>query len=94
MHLVEQSPAAAKPMHGIEVKIAMARLQNIETKRVFTGTVEPIETVTLTSRVMGQIRQLTAEEGDRVNAGNPLVVIDVADISAQGNQAVAGVSMA
>jgi multidrug resistance efflux pump len=63
-------------------------------QQFLTGTVEPMETVTLTSRVMVHIRQLTVQEGDRVSTGETLAVIDVADIQAQGSQALAGVNMA
>lgn len=90
-----QSTAASVPTTAaIPVKTAIVRLQTVETNRTLTGTIEPIETVTLTSRVMGQIRQLTVQEGDRVSAGAILAVIDVADIQAQGTQALAGVNMA
>lgn len=67
----------------IPVNTAIARLQSIGTKRTLTGTVEPIETVTLTSRVMGLIRQLPVQEGDRVQAGETIAVIDVAAIQAR-----------
>ncbi len=87
----------ATPVSAVEpipVTTAIARLQTVETNRILTGTVEPMEIVTLTSRVMGQIRQLTVQEGDRISTGDTLAVIDVADIQAQGNQALAGVNMA
>ncbi|MEB3338777.1 MAG: efflux RND transporter periplasmic adaptor subunit [Leptolyngbyaceae bacterium] len=91
-----EQPAAALALAQapIPVKTAIARLQSTETNRVLIGTVEPMETVTLTSRVMGQIRQLPVQEGDRVKTGDTLAVIDVADIQAQGSQALAGVNMA
>ncbi len=85
------SAATATP---IPVKTAIVRLPSVGTNRILTGTVEPMETVTLTSRVMGHIRQLTVQEGDRVSTGETLAVIDVADIQAQGSQALAGVNMA
>jgi HlyD family secretion protein len=88
---ITPASATAAP---VPVKTAIARLQSINANRILTGTVEPIETVTLTSRVMGLIRQLPVQEGDRVNAGETLVVIDVADIQAQNGQAIAGVNMA
>lgn len=88
------TPVSANATVPIRVKTAIARLQSVETNRVLTGTVEPVETVTLTSRVMGQIRRLAVQEGDQVKAGDTLVVIDVADIQAQGSQALAGVNMA
>lgn len=88
------SAVASSTANAIQVKTAIARQQGVNNQRVLTGSVEPSETVTLTSRVMGQIRQLNVQEGDRVAAGQVLIDIDVADIQAQGNQALAGVSMA
>jgi RND family efflux transporter MFP subunit len=78
----------------LRVTTEIARKQGVDILRVFTGSIEPLENVTLTSRVMGQITQLTVQEGDRVKAGDSLVEIDVADIRAQSNQALAGVTMA
>lgn len=88
------APVSATPATPLAVETTTVRLQAISPSRTLTGTVEPMESVTLTSRVMGQIHQLTVQEGDRVQAGDPLVMIDVADIQAQGSQAIAGVSMA
>ncbi|MCC5601901.1 efflux RND transporter periplasmic adaptor subunit [Nostoc favosum] len=87
-------PVSANATVPLRVKTAIARLQSVETKRVLTGTVEPVETVNLTSRVTGKVRQLAVQEGDRVKTGDTLVVIDVADIQAQSGQALAGVNMA
>ncbi|MEA5480654.1 efflux RND transporter periplasmic adaptor subunit [Pseudanabaena galeata UHCC 0370] len=85
---------ASSNANPIQVKTAITRQQGVNNLRVLTGSVEPLETVTLTSRVMGQIRSLNVQEGDRVKAGDVIVEIDVAEIQAQGNQALAGVSMA
>lgn len=86
------SPALSQtlsPMTIVPVK-AQAALG----ARSLTGTVEPVESVTLTSRVMGQITHLSVKEGDVVAAGQVLAVIDVKDIRAQHNQAVAGIQQA
>jgi len=56
------------------------------------GTVEPVETVTITSRVMGQITNLSVKEGDRVKQGQVLAQIDVKDIQAQSDRATAAIS--
>jgi multidrug efflux pump subunit AcrA (membrane-fusion protein) len=88
------APVTATAVTSLSVETAIARHQTVATNRTLTGTVEPMETVTLTSRVMGQIRQLPVQEGDRVSAGATLAIIDVADLQAQGSQALAGVNMA
>ncbi|MGR3279190.1 efflux RND transporter periplasmic adaptor subunit [Acaryochloris marina NIES-2412] len=83
--------AAHSPM---VVKTAIATRQPIATDRILTGTVESSESVTLTSRVMGQIRQLTVREGDIVQAGQRIAEIDVRDIQAQQQQATAAIPQA
>jgi multidrug efflux pump subunit AcrA (membrane-fusion protein) len=59
-----------------------------------TGTVEAENSVVLTSRVMGQVEQLTVREGDRVKAGQLIAQLDVSDLQAQQNQAQAAVNVA
>lgn len=90
--LPKETPAAAST--PVAVKTAIATQQPIAADRTLTGTVESAETVTLTSRVMGQIRQLTVREGDRVQAGQQIAEIDVRDIQAQQQQATAAIPQA
>lgn len=90
--LHEETPAAAST--PVVVKTAIATQRPIPVNRTLTGTVESAEAVTLTSRVMGQIRQLTVREGDIVQAGQRIAEIDVRDIQAQQQQATAAISQA
>jgi RND family efflux transporter MFP subunit len=76
----------------VQVETEVVRKQLISGIQNLTGTVEPVETVTTTSRVMGQITSLPVKEGDRVKAGQVLARIDVNDIQAQRNQATAAIS--
>ena len=78
----------------ISVSTQVAAIQAIAGTQTLTGTVEPIEVVTTTSRVMGQIISLPVKEGDRVKAGQILAKIDVKDIDAQRNQATAAITQA
>lgn len=78
----------------LKVKTAIASRTSIFGDRILTGTVEPTEDVTLTSRVMGQIRQLSVREGDAVTAGQRIAVIDVRDLQAQNNQAITAIPQA
>ncbi|WP_238549140.1 efflux RND transporter periplasmic adaptor subunit [Acaryochloris marina] len=93
LRLSRETPtvAAHSPM---VVKTAIATRQPIAIDRILTGTVESSEAVTLTSRVMGQIRQLTVREGDIVQAGQRIAEIDVRDIQAQQQQATAAIPQA
>ncbi|MGB7414665.1 MAG: efflux RND transporter periplasmic adaptor subunit [Thermosynechococcaceae cyanobacterium] len=93
MRSPQETPTAiaAAPL---KVKTAIAARTSIFGDRTLTGTVESAEDVTLTSRVMGQIRQLSVREGDTVTAGQRIAVIDVRDIQAQNNQAIAAIPQA
>ncbi len=62
--------------------------------QTLTGTVEPVEVVTTTSRVVGQIISLPVKEGDRVKKGQVLAKIDVKDLDAQQNQSTAAITQA
>ncbi len=75
-------------------EIVVSKSQPIQGDRTFTGTVESAESVTLTSRVAGQIKQLTVEAGDSVNAGQVIALIDVKDLQAQKAQGQATVAIA
>ncbi|WP_017659349.1 efflux RND transporter periplasmic adaptor subunit [Baaleninema simplex] len=85
---------AATETANFRVKTALAERNPVEADRVLTGSVEAVNTVTLTSRVAGTIRELSVEEGDRVRAGDPIAFIDVADIQAQRTQAEASIPQA
>ena len=51
------------------------------------GTVTPLNTVSLTARVSGQISKVEYQEGQRVHIGDPLVEIDPAPFQAAVTQA-------
>jgi membrane fusion protein, multidrug efflux system len=53
------------------------------------GTVQPLNIVSVRSRVDGQIQKITFEEGQMVREGDPLVQIDPAPFEAALNQAIA-----
>jgi RND family efflux transporter MFP subunit len=53
------------------------------------GTVQPIDTSTLSSKIMGTVREIRVQEGDRVKQGDTLVVIDKRQVAAQLRQAQA-----
>ncbi|MBN2307186.1 efflux RND transporter periplasmic adaptor subunit [Candidatus Peregrinibacteria bacterium] len=59
-----------------------------------TGTVEPSESVNLSFEITGKVKEIYADVGDRVEAGQKLISLGSADIQAQLNQAYAGASAA
>lgn len=59
-----------------------------------TGTVRASTTAVLSSKVMGYVQEVRVEEGDRVRAGQPLILIDSRDLEAGYRQAEAAVNEA
>jgi RND family efflux transporter MFP subunit len=59
-----------------------------------TGTVRARTAATLSSKIMGYVRQVSFQAGDRVRAGQLLVELDSRDIDAQLQQAEAAASEA
>jgi HlyD family secretion protein len=58
------------------VDIATATPQTIANNTRYNGTTQPLRTVSLRSRVEGQLLCLAADVGDRVNQGEPLARLD------------------
>ncbi|MBL1177595.1 efflux RND transporter periplasmic adaptor subunit [Pantanalinema sp. GBBB05] len=88
-HTLETTSVSA-----IAVKVLPIRSHAIANTLELSGTIRPLEQATLSTRVMGRITQLSLEAGDRFRRGETLAQIDVMDMSAQTNQAEAGVAQA
>ena len=58
-----------------EPRIIAVKRTTIQTRVSETGTLEPARTLEIKSQVSGEVRRLHVEEGHRVEAGRPLVVI-------------------
>ena len=69
--------AAAKAEDG-PLPIAVAKVQAKEVRRTIdvTGTLAAVEEATVSSEVEGRVLRIAADLGDRVSAGQPLVVLD------------------
>jgi len=62
--------------HGVPVTVAKATKGDIGVYLEALGTVTPVYTVTVTSRVQGQIMNVFYREGQMVHKGDPLLEID------------------
>ena len=82
---------AGEDVSGTTVRAAAAELPILVTA---TGSVEPETRVNVSTRMMGWVRTLHAREGDRVEAGAPLLTIDDADLRAKQVQVEAGIAEA
>ena len=71
----------------VMISTATANSGNIGVYVDALGTVTPLNTVSLTARVSGQISKVEYQEGQRVHIGDPLVEIDPAPFQAAVTQA-------
>jgi multidrug efflux system membrane fusion protein len=75
-HLLSKSKAAATPPAGIPVSADMVKLGSIDIYLDALGTVTPVSTVTVTSRVAGELTEVDYQEGQMVKKNDLLAVID------------------
>jgi membrane fusion protein, multidrug efflux system len=74
---VAASAKAAPPVvRGVPITTATAQTGDLGVYITAIGTVTPVYTVTVTSRVQGQITQVNYREGQMVHKGDPLLDID------------------
>ncbi|HEX3892079.1 MAG TPA: efflux RND transporter periplasmic adaptor subunit [Terracidiphilus sp.] len=78
----------------MQAQIVESQQQRLPVAIQSTGTVRSRETAVVSAQVMGRIQQVLVHEGDNVRAGQTLVVLDVATLRAQVDQAQAGVKAA
>jgi len=88
------APAAGKKAQTppVPVKLAKAVVQDMPLRLEITGRTEAYETVTLKSRVEGQVQGVSFTEGQHVRQGDPLLRLDPADFQAKLNQAEANLA--
>lgn len=72
----EESAKKKASERGVPVSTAAAKKGDIGIYVEALGTVTPVYTVTVTSRVQGQIMQVYYKEGQMVHKGDPLIEID------------------
>jgi multidrug efflux system membrane fusion protein len=81
----QKAPAAPRPA---PVTVAAARTGDINVEVAALGTVTPVYTVDIVSRVQGEILTVNYREGQAVHKGAPLVRIDPRPFDAAVTQAV------
>lgn len=86
-HPPQRTEAASLP----PIPVQTVLLQNVEWPVTYeaTGTVKARKAASLSSRLMGYIREIRVEPGDRVRAGQLLVTIDSRDLDSAVRQAQA-----
>ncbi len=86
-HAAKEEPA------GAPIAVQTVAAATAEWPAVFeaTGTVRARTASTLSSKVMGYVREVRFQTGDHVKAGQVLIVLDAKDLAAQRAQAEAAV---
>jgi RND family efflux transporter MFP subunit len=87
------APSAAPETAG-GVHLIQIAAQTLPDTVNAVGTVQAAESSTLAAQIMGRITSVAVREGDRVQAGQTLVLIDAAQLSSQAVQAQAAVEAA
>lgn len=90
-----EAPAATKKGQGspaVPVKLAKAVVRDMPLRLDVTGRTEAYETVTLKSRIDGQVQSVAFTEGQHVRKGDVLLRLDPADFQARLNQAEANLA--
>jgi multidrug efflux system membrane fusion protein len=84
-----QTQPQGQPSAAVPVDTATATRQDVPVTLTGLGTVQALNTVTVTARVDGQIQKIAFTEGQDVKAGDLLVQIDPRPFQAALDQAVA-----
>lgn len=77
------------------VTVAAVQAGQVAERLTVTGTVEPADLLAVTPQISGlQIQQVLVDEGDRVAAGQPLVVLDDTELQTEIQRAQAQLEVA
>ncbi|HVU24933.1 MAG TPA: efflux RND transporter periplasmic adaptor subunit [Opitutus sp.] len=87
-------PAAAPALPAARVRLVTARIATAPVLTEVTGTIRPVQRATIAAKVMGAIDELPVALGQPVHAGDLLLRISAAEISAKVAQAQAQLNLA
>lgn len=82
--------AVSTPVTRMPVETVAAAEADCPSTYEATGTVRATTTATISSKLMGYAREVRAQIGDRVRAGQPLVLLDARDLDTSVARAEAG----
>ncbi|HWQ53523.1 MAG TPA: efflux RND transporter periplasmic adaptor subunit [Bryobacteraceae bacterium] len=85
---------AAAPAAPVAVKTVAVATASWANSYEATGTVRARTTAVISAQVMGYVREVNVNAGDRVRAGQPLVTVDARDLEANYLRAEAGLEEA
>lgn len=85
---------AAGPNEAVRVQGTVLTMKDTAVRASFaaSGTAEPVQQATLSTKLMGTVIDVLVHEGDIVAAGAPLVRIDASDLDAKAAQISASIA--
>ena len=92
--VVLSAAGCAQQTGGIAVTTMKAEKKALDPNLAIEGVLVPAQTAVVSSRISGQIESVNVSTGMLVKAGQPLVTLDRRALSAQLNQAQAGLQTA
>jgi len=84
----------SQALPALQAPLFTASLRQLPIFTTAMGTLEPYEKAQLATRIMGQVKRVSVEEGDRVSAGQVMIQLDSRDISSRVDQSEAGLTAA
>ncbi len=90
----DQTATKTDTREAVPVKTIKIVAQNVGANSSYSGTVEPLERVRLSTRLSGWVEAVFAEEGQAVRKGDLLVKLRSKDVQAKLAQAEAGIAAA
>jgi len=72
---------------GVSARVVQAKKEKLETTVDIAGVLVPSKVVNISAKMLGQVKTVDAEVGDRVNAGQTLVQLETKELNAQLQQA-------
>ncbi len=88
------APTEAQALPALAVQTRPVETGDVGDALEAGGTVQPRRVALVSARLMAQVREVRVKPGDRVRAGQVLVVLDSADLSAQARSAGAAAQAA
>lgn len=90
----EAEARSAPPERAVAIEVAVAERQPLRETITYPGSIMADETVSISPRVSGIIREIYVDIGDYVEVGTPLVKIDDAEFAERVKQAEANLRLA
>lgn len=88
----EHATAETSPVSAAAGRVHVVRDTIVQSTFEASGTAQPLQQSTLSTKLMGTVTAVLVQEGDEVAAGQPLVRLDARDLAAKEAQVAASIA--